>query len=199
MAERGAMRDRDVRAAVHRKVLQEHHGDPNTLVVEELGLQHGRSRIDIAVINGEMHGYELKSDLDTLLRLPAQSLIYNKIFDKVTIVIGEKHLSDLDGIVPRWWGVKIVSRGARGAIHPKQVRPARRNPSIDPKTLAQLLWRQEAIDILNKLGVPLKDLNKNRSALYDMLSTTLTLDELRRQVRETLKAREKWRGPLQFS
>jgi hypothetical protein len=64
------VRDRDVRQALHRKVLKEHHGDANTLVVDELGLRHGTCRVDIAVVNGFIHGYEIKSDADTLERLP---------------------------------------------------------------------------------------------------------------------------------
>lgn len=67
------MRDRDVRQALHRKVLKEHHGDADTLVLDELGLRHGTCRVDIAVVNGYLHGYEIKSDSDTLERLPARS------------------------------------------------------------------------------------------------------------------------------
>jgi hypothetical protein len=56
------MLDKDVRQAVKTKILKDHMNDPSTLVIDELGLDYGRNRIDIAVINGEMHGYELKSD-----------------------------------------------------------------------------------------------------------------------------------------
>jgi hypothetical protein len=55
------VRDRDVREALHRKVLKEHHGDADTLVLDELGLRHGTCRVDIAVVNGYLHGYEIKS------------------------------------------------------------------------------------------------------------------------------------------
>jgi hypothetical protein len=39
------------------------------LVLDELGIDHGRQRADIAVINGRMTGYEIKSDRDTLAPL----------------------------------------------------------------------------------------------------------------------------------
>ncbi len=55
------VRDRDVRQALHRKVLKEHHGDADTLVLDELGLRHGICRVDIAVVNGYLHGYESKA------------------------------------------------------------------------------------------------------------------------------------------
>src|SRR5690242_17854466 len=66
------LRDRDVRKALKSKLLREHIADPRTLVLDELGLRHGACRVDIAVVNGSMHGYEIKSDSDTLERLPSQ-------------------------------------------------------------------------------------------------------------------------------
>ena len=57
------MLDKDVRQAVKDKILKAHINDPSTLVIDELGLDHGRNRVDIAVINGELHGYELKATL----------------------------------------------------------------------------------------------------------------------------------------
>ena len=41
--------------------LQQRSG-PGTLIVEELGLCEGAVRIDVAAINGSIHGYEIKSD-----------------------------------------------------------------------------------------------------------------------------------------
>ena len=87
------MRDRDVRKALHHKVLKEHHGDTNTLVLDELGLRHGVARVDVAVVNGYLHGFEIKSDSDTLDRLPSQVTIYNAVLDRATLVVGEKHIA----------------------------------------------------------------------------------------------------------
>ena len=61
-------------------------------IIEELGVQHGTARIDIAVVNGTMHGYEIKSDQDTLKRLPEQMDIFNSVFDKMTLIVGKNHL-----------------------------------------------------------------------------------------------------------
>ncbi len=63
------MNDPEIRRAYHRLRLARHHRDPNTLVVDELGLQHGESRADIAVVNGHLLGVEIKSDVDTLIAL----------------------------------------------------------------------------------------------------------------------------------
>ncbi len=89
------MRDSDVRKALHSRVLRDHHNDPNTLVLNELGLRHGACRVDVAVVNGSLHGYELKSDMDTLERLPAQVGLYGKVLDKATLVVGARHAARL--------------------------------------------------------------------------------------------------------
>jgi hypothetical protein len=73
---RRAMRDRDVREAVLERLAAEHAGDADTHIVQEMGVWSGVARIDIAVINGELCGYELKSDRDTLERLPRQMEYY---------------------------------------------------------------------------------------------------------------------------
>jgi hypothetical protein len=64
--------DFDIRLALHAKRLRRLKTHPNTLVIDELGLAHAKSRIDVAVINGCIHGYEIKSDKDTLDRLSKQ-------------------------------------------------------------------------------------------------------------------------------
>ena len=64
------MRDRDVRGAMLQLLGAEHAGEKDTFILQELDVWSGAVRIDIAVINGELTGFELKSDRDTLERLP---------------------------------------------------------------------------------------------------------------------------------
>lgn len=189
------VRDRDVRLALHQKVLMDHHGDSNTRVLDELGLRHGVCRVDIAVINSCLHGYEIKSDADTLGRLPNQISVYSAVLDRATLVVGKKHVDKATAIIPEWWGIKIVTAGSRGAINfETHRRPASLNPKIDPLALAELLWRSEAVSILQELGAPAGILRKPRASLYQYLAEVLKLDELRHFIRQFLKAREKWRG-----
>ncbi|WP_128815240.1 hypothetical protein [Vibrio sp. 624788] len=56
-----ATNDSEIREAFHKKKLKSQHEDNQTLVIDELGLMHGSNRIDIAVVNGCIHGYEIKS------------------------------------------------------------------------------------------------------------------------------------------
>lgn len=188
------MRDRDVRKALHSKVLREHHGDTNTLVLDELGLRHGAVRVDVAVVNGYLHGFEIKSDSDTLERLPSQVAIYNAVLDRATLVVGEKHVEKARAHIPDWWGIKVVTAGPRGGIEFANVRTPKLNASIDAVALAELLWRPEAIEILRSLGAPDPLLRKPRAVLYKFLADNVELQELRSLIRQRLKARASWRG-----
>lgn len=190
----GDVRDRDVRQALHRKVLGEHHGDPDTLVLDELGLRHGACRVDVAVVNGEVHGFEIKSDADTLERLPAQVALYGAVLDKATLVVGERHLAAALAQLPAWWGVRVAAAGPRGAVHFRTERQPRRNQHLDPVAVAELLWRPEVVDLLRDLGTSEPVLRKPRAVLYRHLAEAVELDELRRLTRLRLKARERWRG-----
>ena len=71
-----------IREALRIKIQDDHKTDP-ALIIEELGVNHGSARADIAAVNGILHCYEIKSDRDTLLRLPGQIKAYNAVFDQV--------------------------------------------------------------------------------------------------------------------
>jgi hypothetical protein len=190
-------RDRDVRAAVLQKVLADHIADPDVLVLEELGLEHGTCRVDIAVVNGSIHGYELKSDSDTLLRLPQQIAVYSRALDKATLVVGERHLNHAATFLPEWWGIKVTHSGPRGAVHVSTERTSRSNPEVSSFHAAHLLWRDEAVAILEAAGATKKDLKGSRVQLYALLSQVLPLPQLRSEIREALKRRTTWRRHVQ--
>ena len=187
------MKDEQIRAAFHRRFLRRHHEDTDTLVVDELGLKHGKRRADIAVINGHLNGYEIKGDEDSLARLEGQVEAYSAVFDKATLVVAERYQEDVDGLLPAWWGIVVCSEGPRHAIRFRTVRRARINQSVDCYSVAQLLWRGEAAEILAARGVPSKVLRAKRAVLYAHLVSLVESRELRTLVRARLKSRSDWR------
>ena len=54
-------------------------------MLHELGILNGATRIDIAVITGQIEGYELKSERDTIQRRPAQRDLHNKVMDRIRL------------------------------------------------------------------------------------------------------------------
>ncbi|HHY50739.1 MAG TPA: sce7726 family protein [Alphaproteobacteria bacterium] len=187
------MRDEDVRESVWRWLEEAHQGNPNTLMLDELGILNGATRIDIAVINGQIEGYELKSDRDTLERLPAQRDLYNKVLDRISLVVAENHCAAAKEIIPDWWGLAVASN-AQGGVTVTRERLPEMNPKLDASALASLLWRDEALAILVRYGAARGVRSKPREAMYERLAVALDLDMLRAEVRTALKVRAGWRA-----
>jgi hypothetical protein len=192
---RGAwvMRDADVRAAVRQMLTEQHAGDDDTKIVEEMGIWSGSVRIDVAVINGRLTGYELKSDRDTLDRLPAQAELYSRVFDEVCLVVGARHAGKARRIVPRWWGV-MVATVRKGEVRLQLVREGKPNPAPDPLLVARLLWRSEALAILEARGMAKGWRSKSAPQVHAHLASVLSQAELSDAVRAALKARQGWLG-----
>lgn len=186
-------RDSDVRAALMKSVIGDHLANPDTLVVEELGLNRGSCRVDVAVVNGLLHGYEIKSDADNLTRLPSQVASYSAVLDKATLVVGVSHVERALPLIPDWWGVRTVKRGARGAVLIEPLRPARMNDGVEAAALALLLWRDELVEALTPLCSEKSKLRAPRAQLAQTLADILPLKQLRPLVREQVKRRTGWR------
>lgn len=193
------MNDAEIRRSFHKKKLNRHHENRDTLVIDELGLHHGTCRADIAVVNGRLLGYEIKSDGDVLTRLPAQVSAYNAVFDSVVIIAGERHISAVWRLVPAWWGITLCRCGVRGGVHFITERVSAPNPQVDLLSVTKLLWRSEAIQILQNKGAKGKTLRAPRQVLYEQLAECFPSDELKRIVRLFLKGRTNWRCRTQPS
>ena len=190
-----ATTDPEIRSALHRKRLRQQKLHPDTLIIDELGLAHARSRIDIAVINGYIHGYEIKSAQDNLDRLGSQLKVYRQTLQKLTIVTAPKHMPRILSEVPDWCGVIEAKQGPRGGIRLHPVRSAQSNPDIDPVMLAHLLWRPEVLDLLSKIGYAPKELRHPRKQLYELLCKVLTTRQLTTEIRKFMARRQAWRDP----
>jgi len=189
------MNDPQIRKAFHETILLKHHNQPTTLVIDELGLEHGRCRADIAVVNGHLIGYEIKSDVDSLKRLSSQINVYNAVFDNSSLILTERHLDEALRIVPDWWGIIVVKEVAENSLKFKHLRSPHQNANINNYSVAQLLWREEAQEVLMSLGIRGARLREKRSKLYRYIVEMLDSQDLRLVVRKYLKRRQNWRRP----
>jgi hypothetical protein len=187
------MREIDIRLALRDEMNRLHGGEPDTLIVEELGLCQGISRVDLAVVNGRLHGYEIKSERDTLARLPAQREIYGRALEYVTIVVAPTHAKKALEIIPSWWGILSPEKDGE-TVRLEIARKPEPNQYVDPYALAQFLWRDEALQVLMTHGLATGFRSKPREVLWKCLSLHFTLVELGEIVREKLKSRgSDWR------
>jgi hypothetical protein len=185
--------DEQIRSALRRIKLRHLYESPTTLVVEELGLAHAAVRVDLAVINGSIHGFEIKSGNDTLYRLPRQLQLYSQYLEKLTLVCAEKHVESVLQLVPRWCGVIAAREGPRGGISFASLQRAIRNPSVRPQNIAHLLWREEAVQLLRQREIAPSVLRKSRKELYEVIGTLLTVPELTAAIRSFMLIRRDWR------
>lgn len=185
--------DAHIRAILKRELLSRYKDDRETVIIEELGVHHGTSRIDLAVVNGLLHGFELKSDRDTLARLPEQATAYGAVFDRVTLVVGERHVRRAVEVVPDWWGIRVARAEPLGSSFCDLKLPID-NPSRDPESVVALLWRNEALRFLEELGAAGGMHSKSRAAIYSSLLETVDLNCLCRRVRRCLRERQDWRS-----
>jgi len=193
------MNDSIIRKAFHSRMIKHNHQDPDTLVIDELGVHHGKARIDIAVINGALTGYEIKSEKDDLSRLTSQVEAYNKVFNKLTLIVAEKYFKESLELLPKWWGLITVKKGVRGGLTFNKDRIAKHNPDVDNYSVAKLLWKDEAISLLKEFGLEGKILRSNRDVLYENLADLINKENLQCMVCKILKGRQNWRDHLQLS
>lgn len=129
-----------------------------------------------------------------MVRLTAQAEAYNRIFDTVSIVVAERHLARTKEIVPEWWGVEVAITDAESVTRLYPVREERYNPGVDPFSLVQLLWRDEALSLLENICASGHFSDKPRRFAWEALAAAAPVCELQNLVRECLKSRKQWRA-----
>ena len=193
------MGDKEIRIELKHLLKEEYKNIPNTLIVDELGLGHGQVRVDIAVINGVMHGYEIKSDKDKLDRLPEQMKEYNAVFDKLTLVVGRRHLYNAINIIPDCWGIVVVKIDINNKVVFHTIREAEDNQEQIGISIARLLWREEALQILEEQNKAAGVRSKPRELIYERLANELDTYSLKERVRYALLfSRKDWRSDVRL-
>ena len=167
--------------------------DSCATIIEELGLCQGEARVDLAVINSELQAFEIKSDRDDLRRLTTQADIYGRVFDRITLVCTDRHKAQAKSLIPAWWGILLV-RGEDRSLTFKRERQGRRNPRLDLRALAQFLWLDAAVELLEKRQAIRGLRGKPKRFYWDRVSDLFSLEELSEAVRVHLKATAKTRG-----
>ena len=142
-----AFTEDSLRTSLRRRLVAKHKEEADTVLIDELGLCQGRARVDLAVVNGQLHGYEIKSERDTLRRLSAQAAMYSRVFDRVTLVCSERHVSQALDIIPFWWEVLRIVPTAQDPTF-QLVRCGRKNPGRDIRALVEFLWLEKAVALL---------------------------------------------------
>lgn len=140
------------------QLLIKKHDLYNTAALTELPI--GDSKADFIMINGRGVVYEIKTDLDNLLRLENQIKDYYKVFSYVYVVVGNKQLSHVKeflkdqkvGIYELTASGKLICR--KKALYNKE--------NLSYETMFQVLRKAEFESILLKHFHKLPEVNSFR-------------------------------------
>src|SRR4029077_13805561 len=105
---------------------------------------------DVAVVNGALDGFELKSDRDRLDRLARQSEIYGAVFDRMTLVVGPRHERQAARMIPDWWGLERTEPLTGGGVLSKPRSHIHRRLAESLGTLRGLCCVMEPIGDANR-------------------------------------------------
>ena len=181
-------RDRSIRSHLRWRLEHENKDHSETLVLDELSVSSGIARLDLAVLNGAIHGFEIKSERDSLARLGRQIEYFSEVTDFMTLVIVEQFAEEAQRLIPEWWGLAIARRQHR-AVYFEMAQECRPNPKFSVLAFLEFLWRDEAYAVLAERGSVkgLKTANKGR--LYMELAQQIPWAELHDAVLRTLRLR----------
>lgn len=93
--------EKEIKKTVLNYLLEKNTLKNNVTVISELTIDSFSRRVDLVVLNDhKMIAYEIKSDADSLYRLPGQLNKYRKYFDKVVVVSTSKHINNILSTAP---------------------------------------------------------------------------------------------------
>lgn len=204
--------DKDIRKVLYSHIFDHHSG----VIIDELGLN--RIIADLAVLNGDsMAGYEIKSDGDTLARLPLQSSMYSKVFSFSYLVATNKHIDKALDIIPSHWGViraevpeeetasledtdtvdastlPMPMQNSSQPVDLTVVREAERSTDIKKLFIARLLWKEELLSALEHLRADKGVRSKNKITMQKRLISHVSIEDLQAIVCQYMLARTGWK------
>ncbi|TDR32155.1 sce7726 family protein [Hydromonas duriensis] len=176
------MNENEIREILISFLSKKYSDEADVAFIKELFIEQFKQRADLVLANGKLVTYEIKSELDSLNRLPAQLESYTKHFEETIVVCAEKHVEkvkEIIGLEVGLWAVNI--KGEFKAIQkPKKIK------------ITKLSWLSHLP--VDELRVLLKQYSFTRSGNRDTLTQTivqkLSCNQVREYVLDYFKRRE---------
>ena len=182
------MLDAQIRQALRDRLSRVHRADPHVVIKDEFSLCLGSTRVDLAVLNGSITGFEIKSHHDRLDRLGEQVRLYSQVLDQAVLVTAPRHVARAVDLLEPWWGV-WVARLDHDKIEFDEIRSPGWNSARDRYAIAQLLWREEAFSVLREENAHAGLSRATRFKLWRILADAHSADDLRDHALRAIKAR----------
>jgi len=125
--------------------------------------------------------------------LPLQVEAYSEVFDKAFIIVSKNHLQKAIETIPDWWGVYTIKSQPEDQYSFSCYRKAKINKNQCSFSLAQLLWKVEALEVANVCLRHNMKPKTSKHEVYEVISGTCSSKKLSKIVIRYLKQRENWR------
>jgi hypothetical protein len=181
----------DIKAAVIDKLFAS-AALSDAVLINEMVIANWSRRADLVVANGKLHAFEIKSDFDSLRRLPGQVETYLSRFDKVTVVCTPKFtklVRDCTDARVEIWCASKTSDGVKLSVY----RRGHAANVSNKRILYGYLHKPELIALLKREGKDVfVDMSRNQlEDLADVLSTRrireFVLNALKKRYRESFE------------
>lgn len=159
----------------------------DAVLINEMVVANWSRRADLAVANGRLWAFEIKSDLDTLVRLKGQVETYQQRFDKVVVVTTERYASRAAAMLPDSVGLWIVEPINESGGKVRVVRPGRVVEVRERAALLGFLLKTELVSLL-RAEAKSASIELHRREL-EKRASELPVSTIRRFVISSLKAR----------
>jgi hypothetical protein len=107
-------------------------------VVAAFEIRANRSRADFLTVNGITCSYEIKSELDNLMKLKKQADDFSRLFEYNYVVVDKKHISKATEILPGNYGIYEVTFNGI-----KLKKKAQKNNQTDAASQLKLFTKKE--------------------------------------------------------
>lgn len=187
----------DIRLALRCWVEERFNTSQNDILIDELGFSNkdpnsavdSSFRADLALANGRLVGFEIKSEKDNLKRWTSQMTAYLNVFDEVWLCVHGKHLESALTITPKNIGIIVIDNFESLAL----VRMAKNQALNNAYDLSGLLWRDE-LDALAKLHKVSIKSRTTKNEAREILAKILGIELIRTFVLQQLKIRKSYQA-----
>lgn len=183
----------DIRIALRSWVQNKFELKKDDLLINELGFWNkdpestvdNSFRADLALANGRLVGFEIKSEKDSLKRWVSQMTAYNNVFDEVWLCVHGKHLEGVLKITKKHIGILLIDDYKSLAV----VRHAKANSSNNIYDLSGLLWREELNTLAKLYNIKISS-RTTKNEVREILANELPKEIVRDYVLKQIKLRK---------
>ncbi|AEX53751.1 phage protein [Rahnella aquatilis CIP 78.65 = ATCC 33071] len=179
------LREQDIKVALinwlYNKGLLE-----NATLINEMVVANWSRRVDLAIANGHLQAFEIKSDFDTLKRLDGQLATFTSRFEKVTVVCSSRFTYEVTKKVQPDVGIIEFSNTIRG-VKFKVVQRGRLSNINNKRVFLGFLLKKELAKIL--LENEIYTQNGSSRSYLENLAENISLAKIRDFTLRAIKTR----------